>query len=166
MTRCRTENAVSAPGQNPKAKSESGLHLWSGPRRFWAKRTPTASLFHVAVFLSALVVVAAAQNATAYTSGGHSYDLTCNDNGYALTSRYPVSRMIGSGASSQVFERIETLYLGRDCDAFHELFGAGNWCWANGGFTAQFQAFRYGFPRQELSCPDFERGFELNCRCQ
>jgi hypothetical protein len=56
------------------------------------------------------------------------------------------------------------LYLGRTCDAYHKLFGYGEWCWANGGFVATFDEHRFGFARQELYCEP-ERDYDLNCRC-
>jgi len=102
--------------------------------------------------------------AAGYVSDGHIYDLRCNKDGYVLTSRYPIVRIIGVGAGSQQVAGRETVFLGRSCDAGHKLFGQGSWCWANGGFVVRFAGHSFGFPRQELTCqPDPESN--LNCRC-
>ncbi len=90
--------------------------------------------------------------AHAYVSDGHEYKLSCNSDGYVLNSLHPVTRVIGSGAASRQVTGKETVYLGSSCDAFHELFGKGKWCWANGGFRATFPDHIFGFPRQELIC--------------
>lgn len=93
--------------------------------------------------------------AAQYISGdGHQYELSCNDNGFVLTSQYPVSRWTGMGADTQVITDTEVLMLGNSCDAINEVFGSGTWMWANGGFMAEFDSYRIGFPRQELSCVD------------
>ncbi|MFQ5622509.1 MAG: hypothetical protein ACE5FS_03840 [Paracoccaceae bacterium] len=84
---------------------------------------------------------------------GHRYQLVCNDDGVVLTSDQPVSRFVGQGAGTRVVTGIEKLYLGRSCDAWHELFGTGRWGWANYGFWAEFEARRFEFPRQEIICP-------------
>jgi len=103
--------------------------------------------------------------ASAYVADNHSWDLACNASGYELTSKYPVARFIEKGVDSTVVEGIETLYLGKSCDAEHKVFGKGKWCWANGGFTAEFaDGQSIGFPRQELSCPD--QSLEIDgCGC-
>lgn len=114
--------------------------------------------------LLSLCFVAMAGNATAYDSGGHEYDATCNVDGYVLTSKYPVARAIVQGAASQSTASIEQIYLGRSCDAFNANFGSGQWCWANGGFIASFPEQEIGFARQELYCPSDE-SVGLECRC-
>jgi hypothetical protein len=91
--------------------------------------------------------------AGAYVADNHQWELACNKDGYTLTSKYPVARFFEAGAGSQVTTEKEIIYLGRSCDAFHKLFGKGTWCWANGGFKADFEKHSIGFPRQELSCP-------------
>ena len=116
-------------------------------------------------WLSLALIVATIQTAGAYHSGGHRYELTCNASGYVLTSKYPVVRTIGHGAGTREVEKIEMLYLGRSCDASHEIFGTGKWCWANGGFIAEFTDYRFGFGRQELSCPATRSPTEQECRC-
>lgn len=86
-----------------------------------------------------------------YISGeGHQYQYARNANGAVLTSLYPVARFTGTGALTQVETGIETLYLGRDCDAFAKVLGEGTWAWANGGFVVEFGGHRIGFPRQEI----------------
>ena len=44
----------------------------------------------------------------------------------------------------------ETLYLGKDCDAFHTEFGSGSWGWSNAGFGASFAKNAIGFERQDV----------------
>lgn len=101
----------------------------------------------IAIGASALAI----QTGHAYTSGeGHAYTLTCNSNGYILRSIAPVSRFIGQGANTRVLRNTEVIYLGRSCDAFSDVLGQGKWCWANGGFVAELEGARIGFPRQEL----------------
>jgi len=72
------------------------------------------------------------------SSDGKDYLVTVNQHGWALKA----------GES-------EKLYLGRDCDAFHEnpqfvSYGNGRWSWANGGFCAAFPNGQICFARQEL----------------
>jgi hypothetical protein len=110
-------------------------------------------------YLSRLVVALAALAgstvvAPAYIADNHEWDLVCSAAGYRLTSKYPVSRFIEAGVNSSATSERETLYLGRSCDAEHKVFGKGTWCWANGGFKADFERHSIDFPRQELSCPD------------
>ena len=100
------------------------------------------------------------------SSDGHSYNVTCNDHGYVLRSKWPVSRFVGTGAATVIETGEEVIYFGKDCDAFSEHLGTGTWCWANGGFVADLEHRRIGFPRQELYCPaepNFETGFECGC---
>ncbi|MEL7526659.1 MAG: hypothetical protein AAFN16_12850 [Pseudomonadota bacterium] len=88
-----------------------------------------------------------------YVGDNHSWSLSCNASGYVLKSQYPVTRFFEAGAASSVTREKETLYLGRSCDASSTTMGEGKWCWANGGFFAEFERHRIGFPRQELICP-------------
>lgn len=116
------------------------------------------------VFLLASTI--SALGAPYVSSDGHEYDLTCTADGYQLKSLYPVARIVGQGAGSRALSGRETLALGRSCDAFIKLFGYGDWCWANGGFRANFGGDRtISFPRQELFCPT-PRNYESQCRCQ
>jgi hypothetical protein len=95
-----------------------------------------------------------ASSAEAYVADNHEWNLACSEDGYRLTSKYPVSRFFEAGADSEITSERETLFLGRSCDAIHKLFGKSTWCWANGGFRAEFEKHTIGFPRQELSCPN------------
>jgi hypothetical protein len=109
------------------------------------------SLSALLIALPLLLLLGA--NAFAYVADNHEWELTCNKDGYRLASKYPVARFLEAGAASQITSERETIYLGRSCDAFHKLFGKGSWCWANGGFRAEFEKHAIGFSRQELSCP-------------
>lgn len=99
-----------------------------------------------------------------YYGDNHSWSMSCNKSGYVLRSRYPVTRFKEAGTNSKLNHANETLYLGQSCDASHTVLGEGKWCWANGGFIAEFQSSKMGFPRQELNCPNNENSF-LGCRC-
>ena len=104
-----------------------------------------------------------ATGAGAYTSSdGHDYDVTCNESGMVLESSREVSRFVGQGANTRIVTGIEKIYLGKSCDAFHTVFGAGSWGWANGGIRAEFAEYFIGFPRQELFCPVFEGDYTCN----
>lgn len=87
-----------------------------------------------------------AQNARV-SAQGHTYEVTTNSHGAVLTSRYPVVRL--PEGLRLGFDGIEILYLGRDCDAYSDRFGAGSWEWANGGFSVIFADETIGFPRQD-----------------
>lgn len=115
---------------------------------------------------SFLIVCAGTSHAEiAYTSSaGHDYSLSCNSNGYVLNSIAPVSRFLGQGASTYIQRQTEVIYLGQSCDAFSELLGNGQWCWANGGFLAIFPKIKIGFPRQELFCSTPQDPGAV-CRC-
>jgi hypothetical protein len=118
-----------------------------------------------ATALLASVLFSSALSASTYVSEGHEYKLTCNNNGYILRSRYPVTRLIEGGVASRVETmKHEEIRLGKDCDAYHKIFGVGKWCWANGGFSVEFSLHNFGFPRQELDCEP-TRPFEGNCQC-
>lgn len=122
---------------------------------------PLAVIMPVGAILAGLTAPAIAD----YVGDNHTWVLACNASGYELTSKYPVSRFIEGGANSTSTEEIEKLYLGRSCDAEHKVFGKGKWCWANGGFKAEFEnGASIGFPRQELSCPDAKNEID-GCEC-
>lgn len=105
----------------------------------------------VAILLAMIWGTTAVAQEIVYISGeGHQYRLSRNENGAVLQSLYPVARFTGSGAEMQVETGSETLYLGRDCDAFSKVLGQGTWSWANGGFVIEFGSHRIGFPRQEI----------------
>ena len=106
----------------------------------------------------ALPFAALAQSDWVYVSNeGHQYILTMNQNGAVLESLYPVARFSGMGAMTQIITGTETLYLGRDCDAFSKVLGPGSWAWANGGFVVEFDAQPIWFPRQEI---DMSNGYK------
>jgi len=107
-----------------------------------------------------LPTVALAQSDFVYISAsGHQYRYSLNTDGAVLDSLYPVARFTGTGAMTQIITGIETIYLGRNCDAFSKVLGTGSWAWANGGFVVEFDAVKIGFPRQEV---DANQG--LNCQ--
>lgn len=114
--------------------------------------------------LAVATLVLSTLAAHAYVTDGHEYDLQCNDDGFVLTSRYPVTHVIGQGHDIRPASDIDRLYLGRSCDAYHRLFGEGQWCRGNGGFVATFPQHRFGFPRQELVC-ESERPPYPDCGC-
>jgi hypothetical protein len=104
------------------------------------------------LMLSAHSAAAVFAEQTRVSSEGHEYELTCNQDGFVLSSLYPVARTVGRGAATQYVSEIEKLYLGRSCDAASPSQGEGEWCWANGGFKVDFAEGVVGFPRQELYC--------------
>ena len=112
-----------------------------------------------------LLIATTAWTARSYVADGMEYEISCNADGYVLTSKYPVTRMSGTGVDTQAVSGIEKIYFGKSCDAYHKLFGQGKWCWANGGFIAEFPNHRFGFGRQELICGDSE-AYQGNCGCQ
>lgn len=111
-----------------------------------------------------LVSVSAPSTAGGYVADGHEWDLQCNDNGFRLRSKSVVTRFIEAGVNSRAEKGRETMYLGRSCDALHSVLGGGTWCWANGGFKADFSGTTIGFPRQELIC-ERALSFSLDCDC-
>ena len=123
----------------------------------WIRGTAATLLFATAL---------APLHALAYTADGHEWTLACNANGYVLRSTAPVSRQIGAGAGRTIVRGRETLTLGRSCDARHSVFGVGTWCWANGGFGADFRGSTIRFGGQELFCRRNEdRAYSGSCRC-
>ena len=92
------------------------------------------------------------QTFSVISSEGHSYTVTCTDNGFVLTSDYPTARIIENGVKSFVIKGVETIFLGKSCDASSESFGAGSWGAANGGFAIAFDRKRIAFPRQAPHC--------------
>ena len=112
----------------------------------------------------ALATLAVACQANAYTADGIDYDVACNADGYVLTSREAVTRMVTTPVDAEPVTGTEKIYLGRSCDAVHPLYGNGKWCWANGGFLAEFPERSFGFGRQELSCPG-DDAYRGKCGC-
>jgi len=115
------------------------------------------------------------QTSFGYVSNGVVYVDQCTSSGYVLKSEYPVARPYGVGAGTKLSEGKETIFLGKSCDATHilaEKSSDGKWCWANGGFFAEFNDSKtelnlsLAFPRQELWCEDGENvDYEFNCQC-
>jgi hypothetical protein len=99
----------------------------------------------LATMLCLCAVTAEAQEATFQSSDGVVYDSQRNANGWVLT----VASEIPEGVVAPF-----TIYLGTSCDAEAPGFGAGTWGWANGGFVAELEKIRVGFPRQELQDND------------
>lgn len=107
------------------------------------------------VALIALIALPALADDARYIGDNHEWAVSCNQNGYVLKSVNPVSRVTGIGAASDFVTSRETLTLGKSCDALHSVFGEGSWCFANGGFGAEFPDHGIFFPRQEIWCePD------------
>jgi hypothetical protein len=119
--------------------------------------------------LMAFASVASVSVANAYVSNeGHEYRSSCNYSGYVLTSIGPVSRPIGFGAETRYIRGREKIFLGKSCDAFHQILGKGKWCWSNGAFGAEFENHQISFPRQEIVCPrsqEFYTEFYDDCSC-
>jgi hypothetical protein len=80
--------------------------------------------------LFSVMVGAIARAADYVDSGGIKYTMTTNKNGVVLKSK------------------TETIYLGKDCDAYSRRYGKGTWGWANGGVSIELQKGKIGFPRQ------------------
>jgi hypothetical protein len=116
--------------------------------------------------LALLLSLPIGAEASPYVSGGHEYTLVCNSNGYVLISVNNVVRGVGTGADTRSVKGREKIFLGKSCDAYHKTYGVGKWCWANGGFRADFPEMSFPFGRQELYCPtNNETEVELSCRC-
>ena len=102
------------------------------------------------VLLTIAALMAVPATAQEFTDeNGIDYHLTCGPDGYALAPK-------NSGI---------VLYLGRRCEAQHDYYGSGKWCWGTGGFVAEFTYHQVGFPQQELICNP-EPDYHLNCQCQ
>lgn len=113
----------------------------------------------------AVALFAAASQAQAYMADGIDYDGACNADGYVLTSKLSVTRMVATPVDAEPVVGIEKIYFGRSCDAFHTLYGKGKWCRANGGFIAEFPQHSFGFARQELLCRGDE-AYRESCDCR
>ena len=117
------------------------------------------------LFVAAMSASGWSTAAQSYVADGTEYVVSCNADGYVLTSKDSVSRMVETPVDAEPVTGIEKIYFGKSCDAYHKLFGQGKWCWANGGFIAEFPARTFGFGRQELSCQGAE-AYQGNCGCQ
>ena len=72
---------------------------------------------------------------------------------------------VSENANGLVFkaDNGSTLYLGKDCDAFHTVFGAGRWDWGNAGFGANLGDYSIGFLRNDVpGNRDYSRCHNLN----
>lgn len=101
------------------------------------------------------------------SSSGHEYIVTCNENGYVIKSKYPVSRFLGDIAYTKPSSTYEAVSLDEECRAYVNSLGAGGsgkWCWANGGVSLEFPKLNIGFPRQELRCKSYDLSIH-KCRC-
>ena len=113
------------------------------------------------------LVIALPGMATAFeriSTAGHVYQMDCNADGYVLTSKNTVSRAVGEGVNTRYHTDIETIYLGRSCDAFSKILGGRMWCWANGGTTVELARLQVTFARPELVCPAIPN-LNDGCRC-
>ena len=117
------------------------------------------------ITMAAVMGLAWLMPASAYFTDDTEYEISCNADGYVLTSKQPVTRMVTTPVDAEPMVGIEKIYFGKSCDAFHKLYGKGKWCWANGGFLAEFPGRTFGFARQELNCPGAE-AYQGNCGCQ
>ena len=62
--------------------------------------------------------------AQAYVSGyGDEYTITSNRSGTVLTSVYPKTRQVGTGAFITEEKGPEIVFIGKDCDAFSKYLG-------------------------------------------
>ncbi len=84
------------------------------------------------------------------SSDGDEYTMKYNKHGAILTSINEKHFIENSVSGKMVSKRLK-LYLGKDCDAFSEIYGKGSWGWSNSGFQISFQGKRFGFPRQEVN---------------
>jgi hypothetical protein len=55
----------------------------------------------------AISLSAAVRPASAYIADGMEYDVSCSADGYVLTSKYPVTRMIGTDVDTQAVPVVE-----------------------------------------------------------
>lgn len=115
--------------------------------------------------IAAVAAIASSVPASAYVADDIEYDIACNADGYVLTSKQQVTRLVTTPVDAEPVVGIEKVYFGKSCDAFHKLYGKGKWCWANGGFLAEFPNHTFGFGRQELNCPGAE-AYQGNCGCE
>lgn len=90
-------------------------------------------------------IAAAAFLASAVSASAQSARLIdrTDDNGVTYRVSENVNGIVMQGDNGS------TLYLGRDCDAFHTTFGAGSWGFANAGFWANLSSGGVFFPRND-----------------
>jgi len=117
------------------------------------------------LLIAALAAAGSSAAAQGYVADGMEYETSCNADGYVLTSKDPVTRLVETPVDAEPVTGVERIYFGKSCDAYHKVFGQGKWCWANGGFIAEFPNHTFGFGRQELNCQGAE-AYQGNCGCQ
>ncbi len=111
---------------------------------------------NISISVFSLGIMLLSSNAFAYlSSDGDEYTIRYNKNGAILTS-VNKKHYAENNASRRVHSKHLKLYLGKDCDAFSNVYGHGSWEWTNGGFIIHYDEKDFGFPRQEvdISCRD------------
>lgn len=115
--------------------------------------------------LTAIILASAAQAEELqnyWSNEGDTYFATVNENGVALTSKFPKTWFHGEPSQDhQVVTKPAVIYLGNDCDALHNEYGAGKWSGANGGFGATFGEHTIYFGRQELPEDQFAKCYTV-----
>ncbi len=90
------------------------------------------------------------------SSDGDKYTIKYNKHGAILTSVNTKQFTKNNAGVERVSKRLK-LYLGKDCDAYSDIYGKGSWGWANGGFRIDFKNKFFGFPRQEVEIINMEK---------
>ena len=90
------------------------------------------------------------------SSDGDEYTIVYNKHGAILTS-VNVKHFISNDVSVKRTSKRLKLYLGKDCDAYSDIYGKGTWVWANGGFRNDFKDKFFGFARQEVEIINMEK---------
>ena len=109
------------------------------------------------ISILSVVITLLSSNAFAYlSSDGDEFTITYNSHGAILTS-ISKKHYAENNASGIVHSKHLKLYLGKDCDAFSNVYGKGTWEWANGGFVIHYSGKDFGFPRQEVNIPGMDK---------
>ncbi len=114
---------------------------------------------YIFIALVMFTTQASAQSASYFSSFGDEFLLSTNEDGGVLRSVYPKAWFVEAGAESRIEKGNDVIYLGKNCDSYHKLFGKGTWGWANGGFRVDFENTNIGFARQEIDI-----GNGMGCR--
>ena len=94
---------------------------------------------------------ASAEDAIFVSRKGHQYSLSTAEEGLVLTSLYPAAWIVGKGTNSNIETGIDKIYLGRGCDAAHDLWRDGRWRADGDGIVIEFpKRRRTEFPFQLL----------------
>lgn len=108
-------------------------------------------------YLSILILLFGITHLNAYTSSdGDEYTIKYNKHGAVLTSVNTKYFIENNAGAKQISKKLK-LYLGKDCDAYSNVYGKGSWGWANGGFRIDFKHKSFGFPRQEIDIINMEK---------